>query len=297
MLCDLAHRFPSHIAALLERDCRLTRNFREETVTDLLMASLIGFEAFGVRVQFPIEPTTGGDMDWIFAAPLDVNGGSYLRLILQAKRAQHAPGKGGGCWFYKHLDHGSGRQAQTLTDYAATSPGGLATLPLYIFYHPASALAPAGRFQPAIEGINIVFASKVAPAVRGGCGRAKKLVSYWRNDFMSLSDLLCWPAIEDAPAPPNVAAAAFLGLLTGSYHPDLVARRLRDRRSRGQSGAGSGMDTTEVPPIEPAQGVPEDVRRAIDGTATLYQPAEALTLPTLPPAGIARRVGGRRRAE
>jgi hypothetical protein len=29
----------------------------------------------------------------------------------------------------------------------------------------------------------------------------------------------------------------------------------------------------------------------------LYQPPEALTLPTLPAVGIARRVGGRRRAE
>lgn len=50
MLCELAHRFPLHIAALLERDRGLTRNFREETVTDLLMASLVGLEAFGVRV-------------------------------------------------------------------------------------------------------------------------------------------------------------------------------------------------------------------------------------------------------
>jgi hypothetical protein len=82
MLCELAHRFPHYIATLLERDRSLTRNFREETVTDLLMASLVGLEAFGVHVQFPIEPITGGDMDWIYAAPLDINGGSYLRLIL-----------------------------------------------------------------------------------------------------------------------------------------------------------------------------------------------------------------------
>ena len=87
MLCELAHNFPLRIAELLERDRGLTRNFREETVTDLLMASLVGLEAFGVRVQFPDEPTTGGDMDWIYAAPLEINGGSYLRLILQAKRA------------------------------------------------------------------------------------------------------------------------------------------------------------------------------------------------------------------
>jgi hypothetical protein len=210
MLCELAHNFPLRIAELLERDRGLTRNFREETVTDLLMASLVGLEAFGVRVQFPYEPTTGGDMDWIYAAPLEISGGSYLRLILQAKRAQFAKLKAGGYWFYQHLDHESGQQAQTLTDYAATSPDGMATLPLYIFYHPASALAPAVGRRPAIDGINIVFGSKIVPAVKGGCGREKKRVGYWRNDFMPFSDLLCWPAVAISPAPPTGDVTEFL---------------------------------------------------------------------------------------
>jgi hypothetical protein len=42
MLCELAHNFPLRIAELLERDRGLTHNFREETVTDLLMAGLVG---------------------------------------------------------------------------------------------------------------------------------------------------------------------------------------------------------------------------------------------------------------
>jgi hypothetical protein len=106
MLCQLAHSFPPRIADLLERDRGLTRNFREETVTDLLMASLVGLEALGIRVDFPDEPTTGGDMDWIYVAPLEINGGCYLRLLLQAKRAQFAQLKNGGYWYYHHLDHG-----------------------------------------------------------------------------------------------------------------------------------------------------------------------------------------------
>lgn len=277
MLCELAHNFPPRIAALLERDRGLTRNFREETVTDLLMASLVGLEAFGVRVQFPDEPTTGGDMDWIYAAPLEINGGSYLRLILQAKRAQYAQLKNGGYWFYQHLDHENGQQARTLTGYAATPPDGMTTLPLYIFYHPASALAPPANSQPAIEGINLVFASKIAPAVRGGCGRDRKRVRYWRNEFFPLSDLLCWPAITDLPATPSPDATeylvgpniAFLRTVTGGYHPDLVARRLRERRARSPVLGGSGVDAPEPPPIEPSEGIPDDVRRAIDGRDTV----------------------------
>jgi hypothetical protein len=143
MLCELAHSFPPRVAELLERDRNLTRNFREESVTDLLMASLIGLEAFGIRVDFPDEPTTGGDMEWIYAAPLEANGGRYLRLMLQAKRAQYAKLKNGGYWYYQHLDHGDppGSQAQTLVGHA-TSLSSAATLPLYIFYHPFAATMP-----------------------------------------------------------------------------------------------------------------------------------------------------------
>ena len=276
MLCELAHNFPIRIAELLERDRSLTRNFREETVTDLLMASLVGLEAFGVRVQFPDEPTTGGDMDWIYAAPLEINGGRYLRLILQAKRASEVKLKKSRYWFYQYLDHDNGQQAQTLSNYAATAPDGMATLPLYILYHPTSALAPAVRSQPAIEGVNIIFASKVAPIVNGGCGRAQKRISYWRSDFIPLSVLLCWPVIAEAPAPHPADATEFLigpnvGFLrnvTGSFHPDLVARRLQERRARSQPRASPAVDTPTPPPIEPVDNIPDELRRAIDGKET-----------------------------
>ena len=40
------------------------------------IARLTGLEPLGIRIDFPNEPTTGGDMDWIFAAPLDLAEGS-----------------------------------------------------------------------------------------------------------------------------------------------------------------------------------------------------------------------------
>lgn len=279
MLCELAHNFPPRIAQLLQRDRGLTRNFREETVTDLLMASLVGLEAFGVRVQFPYEPTTGGDMDWVYAAPHDINGGNYLRLILQAKRAQHVKSKkGGGYWYYQHLDHQKGNQAQVLIKYAATYPDGMATLPLYIFYHPEAALLPAVGKQPSVDGINVVFASKVAAAVKGGCGRKFKKISYWRNHFMPLSDLLCWPAVADMPSTPAPDATeylvgpnvAFLRGVTGSFHPDLIARRLQGRRGDSSTDADAKLIDESAPsPIGPAERIPEDVLRAINGQDTV----------------------------
>src|SRR5437764_3925489 len=75
MLCQLAKSFPDHVARLLERDRSLKRNFREETVTDLMMASLVALSPFGIHVDYPDERKTGADMDWIFAAPRETNGG------------------------------------------------------------------------------------------------------------------------------------------------------------------------------------------------------------------------------
>ena len=276
MICDVAHAFPPWVAKLLERDRSLRRNFREETITDLLMASLVGLEALGIRVDFPDETKTGGDMEWVFAAPLEIKGGRYLRLILQAKRPQYVKLKRGGYWCYKHLDHGDppGQQAQTLLAHASASPGGKATLPLYIFYHPMSALAPSNG-EPAIEGVNLVFADKVAPVVNGGCGRKKKRVTYWRKHFMPLSDILCWPTVAAGPpVPPAPDLAQFVVGPAGwtvlpttvGFHPDLVAHRLRHRRQiMGESPAESAAPVHE---IEPAFGIPEDIRRAMVGETT-----------------------------
>lgn len=277
MLCELAYSFPPRIAELLERDRGLTRNFREETVTDLLIMSLVGLEAFGIRVDFPDEPTTGGDMDWIYAAPLEINGGRYLRLILQAKRAQFAQLKSSTYWYYNHLDHGTpaGQQAQTLVAHASTSPDGMATLPLYILYHPISALAPAARGRPAVEGVNLIFAHHVAPVVLRGCERKEKKVDYWRDRFMSLSEILCWPAVVTEPRRPGAPGAtqlmvgpiqAALPGLIGGFHPDLVARRLREQHERTASPAMP--DAPPPPAIKPADRIPPDIQRAIEGQVT-----------------------------
>ncbi|RVH24508.1 DUF6615 family protein [Sinorhizobium meliloti] len=276
MLCDLAQSFPSKVAELLERDRGLKRNFREESVTDLLMFSLVGLEPFGIRVDFPDEPTTGGDMDWIFAAPRDIGGGRYLRIILQAKRAQFAKSKG-GYWYYHHLDHEKGKQAKTLVSYAGGAPNGMSTLPLYIFYHPTSALSAKTATEPAVEGINLVFAHQVEPVVSGGCKRKHKTVKTWRSSFMQLSDILCWPFVP-VPKPTGPAQASTLGLqiaggpsrvlpFAAGFHPDVVAARLRSRLENVR-GKGPIVDIV-AHGISAADGIPADIERAIDGKMTL----------------------------
>lgn len=51
LLCQFAHRFPDLAAQILQRDKHKRRNFREETITDILMAGLTAFEPCGIRVD------------------------------------------------------------------------------------------------------------------------------------------------------------------------------------------------------------------------------------------------------
>jgi hypothetical protein len=317
LLCEFAHRFPRDLAMLLERDRHLTRNFREETATDLLMMGLVPLQPLGVRVDLPDEKVTGADMDWIYAAPHEVGGGSYLRLMIQAKRCKEQKLKDGSVyWYYDHLDHGSpkGSQATTLVSHAAGSPDGMATLPLYMFYHPQSALLPKAGYRPAVEGINLRLAQDVAGVVAGGCGREQKRVGYWRNGFLSLSDLLCWPLLapDTPPDPPTGSEAAPADPRTefltpdgagpaiyadAAFHPQFVA----DRINASREGSGSASD--ESPLIQPSHDVPDDVRRAIDGKVTeadrkqLKRPRVILSTNLTsddPRFGAAREAAGRR---
>lgn len=275
MLCELAHSFPPRVAEFLERDLGKTRNFREETVTDLLMASLIGLEPFGIKVDFPDEPRTGGDMDWVFAAPFEIKGGRYLTVRLQAKRAQLAKRKKGDFWYYQHLDHGKGHQAKTLINKAKSSGGAAPILPLYILYHPHSALQPAAGKTPAVEGINLLFAHHVAPVVAGGCDIKAKKVDNWRGRFMPLSDILCWTAVIAPGGVVSDDSTQFLldgGVLlpsvsiTGGFHPDLVAKRLNQRIDE----AADQSARSEVEPVRaaPANGIPAPIMRSIRGETT-----------------------------
>jgi uncharacterized protein DUF6615 len=274
MLCELAQSFPLLIAKLLERDRSLKRNFREETVTDLLMASLVGLSSFGINVHFPDEPTTGGDMEWYFVAPDEPKGGRCLRMMLQAKRARFQTLTASGYWFYDHLDHGAppGEQARTLMSFSAKPPDGKRALPFYIFYHPSSALKAAEKGLPAIDGINLVLADRVASVVMSGCGKKEKKVSYWRGQFLPLSDIFCWHYFISRPtgvAAGDEAEAFDVGAgnsieNTVGFHPDLLAQRLLARLER-TSKQPMRFDTLES---FVADEIPPDVQRAIMGNVT-----------------------------
>jgi hypothetical protein len=64
MLCYFSHQFPPFVANFLQRGRVLRRRFREESITDLLMGSLVALGGGRLVVEFPDEPKTGADMEW-----------------------------------------------------------------------------------------------------------------------------------------------------------------------------------------------------------------------------------------
>lgn len=151
MLCKFANEFPRFVSQFLQREERLKRRFREETITDIMMASLISVGQPLVFVEFPDESVTGADMEWNFVSP---HTPSFFRILVQAKRA-FGEGKSWKRHSYRELFHVSGSrlQAETLCDSARN---GSATYPLYIFYHPSHTceLAAKAGFS-SVLGVNL----------------------------------------------------------------------------------------------------------------------------------------------
>jgi hypothetical protein len=82
--CDLATRIPSLIADFLDLETSLRRRFREESVSDMIVASLVRISGRGLSVQVPEdESKTGNDFDIIV---FDPPRRTAIQFRIQAKR-------------------------------------------------------------------------------------------------------------------------------------------------------------------------------------------------------------------
>ncbi len=131
MLDEFTKSFPKKIGHFLDLSNGLKRKFGEETITDLLMGALVPFKPWGLQVDFPIEPVTGADMEWLFFNPLKK---CHFRLLIQAKKI-YGKGKIWSRRSYKEIFHTVGsppsQQSQILVGEALKHK---ATYPLYILY-------------------------------------------------------------------------------------------------------------------------------------------------------------------
>jgi len=278
-LCRFAQNFPQWAASILDRDQHKQRNFREETITDMLMAGLVPFAPMGIHVDFPVdESITGEDMDWEFVNENAVDGRRYLRLHIQAKRAISSTGKK-PYWYYRELDHtlstkaplsskSTGARSKTrplkqhgmqharLIDEASKIPG---CVPIYMFYHPGAAVAPKAGNSPAIEGLNWIFANKIPKKLSTkNWPRADKKTETWRPHFQPLSKILCFGHSTFKKIDP--AADGVLGLfLIGSSNPS--PGELSDRLNEIMGYAGDAGD--DRVPIRAVEEIPASTLAAI----------------------------------
>jgi hypothetical protein len=213
-MCDLASRLPYVIGALLDRESKLKRGrFREETLTDIFSGALAAFAGPELVIQYPHEPTTGGDIDLEFWH-VETNRNIFLRL--QAKRLSAAQERGKSVGIasrsYRELLHKVPKtgvyQFQTLTNTSGSS------LPMYIFYnHTSVALDPYFFGQlPTVSGVNLAFAQDIADELnmiitaKPSVLRYKRL-SHLRRHFFGLNAILC-PGKESkdtVPTPDSVS--------------------------------------------------------------------------------------------
>ncbi len=261
MLCYLAHQFPPFVANFLERSRPLRRRFREETVTDLLMGSLV---AAGGRiiVEFPDEPVTGADMEWNFANPDD---GTFFRILLQAKQCY---GKG-NVWTrhnYRELLHkvgsGSKLQAVTLCDTARAEA---ATYPLYIFYHPESTCTAArASGENAVTGASLADGYAIERLVTGATTRTLRT----RNKSLKTIAPLLFP-LSDLFCPPTVLEIGPQAFASGQFLPSIATGR-------------AGGRTVVGVPIPPTPAIIRD--RIAGSLESMTEPGEqaATEIPSVP---------------
>ncbi len=163
-LCELASTLPRLIGTLLDREARLKKGrFREETLTDVLTASIAAFAGPRLVIEYPDEASTGSDIDLEFW-----NAATRRQTLIriQAKRLNAAFDGGKSVAIahrsYKELLHTVKKSGEYQYKTLLAEAGSY--LPLYMFYNHRSAVADA-RFlgtSPEVAGVNLAFAHDIA---------------------------------------------------------------------------------------------------------------------------------------
>lgn len=215
--CDLAARVPGLVAEFLDLEANLHRRFREETISDIIVASFSSLPGNNVVVNLPQESKTGSDFD---IAIVDPSSNECIQYRIQAKRLtplkkQWAHGS------YRELAHpyGSGRQASHLVRSAAHE--GIPTIPLYAFYNPNEACQ---ELRGTISGLELAdgraINKLVKTLVKSKPARPRlKRLSVIQHLFFPLSTLLCPPLNEGKSEPrqilsPSLSRAAVERMIT-----------------------------------------------------------------------------------
>ena len=271
--CDLAVRIPPMISDFLNLENKIGRRFREDSVTDIIIASLLKVAGRNVTVLVPPEVKTGGDFDILIVEP---SSGDAIQYRIQAKRLSPHPTQ----WMwgsYRELDHphGQGGQSSTLVRSAAHEK--IRTIPLYAFYNPETACKASGGLIGGIEladgvAINQIVKALVKAKAASKRPRLKRLENL-RDLFFPLSTLLCPPAGEasasiPAIVPPGLSRASVEDAIRSRARMDgagrdRVAQLRPPPRGRSAITARADLDQGSVQSPRAVTPYPAPIERAI----------------------------------
>lgn len=199
--CDLAERLPMMIAEFLDLEQKLKRRFREDSVSDILVASLLSLPGNGAVVLTPPESKTGGDFDLLVVDPLS---GDAVQFRTQAKRlTPHKHDWEIGSYAELAHPHNSGAQSHMLL--RGLGKEAITTIPLYAFYNPAHVCTASGG---TVSGIELASGWEVRERIKAIVKVKPKRLPYKRIGslqplFFPLSTILCPPAstprVSDIP--------------------------------------------------------------------------------------------------
>ncbi len=198
--CELARKIPHTIAELLQADIDLNKRFREETISDLIVASIKSLPIENLVLAVPPEKSTGSDFD---IAVISDDRLDAVQFRIQAKRLAAHPSN----WeigSYRELahPHNSGGQSATLIRSSASEK--IPTIPLYAFYNPLGAVEQAGGLISGLELASGIVVSKIIrELVRAKPKRPPyKRVGFLKSLFFPFTKLLCEPFETKGPDSP-----------------------------------------------------------------------------------------------
>jgi hypothetical protein len=189
--CDLAERLPVMVSEFLDIEQKLKRRFREDSVTDILVASLLSLPGNAVVVLTPPEAKTGGDFDLVVVDPTS---GDAVQFRIQAKRlSPHSHDWQIGSYAELAHPHNSGAQSHTLL--RGLGREAVTTIPLYAFYNPAHVCVASGG---TVAGIELASGWEVRERIKAIVKVKPKRLPFKRIGslqplFFPLSTILCAP--------------------------------------------------------------------------------------------------------
>lgn len=194
--CALATEMPDLVADFLNLDSGLHRRFREESISDLIVAALLNLKSRDVFALVPNEAKTGSDFDIIV---LNENTYEAIQFRIQAKRLT-VHNDDWEVSSYRKLahPHNTGEQAATLIRSSAHEA--ITTIPLYAFYNPRNVCEASGGI---VSGVELADGRAISTLVRALVNaKPKRLplkrIKYLKRLFFPFATILC-PTSDSDP--------------------------------------------------------------------------------------------------